>query len=254
MTRRRLPLVSPFGPPAVVDAVQRTTVEALAASRTAEAAIALAVDATSWAEEATRAVKERIPPSREQACAAGCAYCCHVKVLVTAPEALAVAALLRDKLSPAELDRVRARVVATNRKTRGMSTELRARAKIPCPLLEDSRCLAYEARPVACWGANSFDAAACAQGFEHPEQDVGIPIYKPQGQIADAVRSGLANGLGESGLDAQLLELDAALAIALGQPAAGREWARGRPTFAPAHDREFAALLGAQDEEKARRR
>lgn len=250
MAQRRLPLLSPFGPSAVVQAVQQVTVAALGDARSAEAAIALAEDATSWAEDATASVRERIPSSRGSACAEGCAYCCHIKVLVTAPEALAVAAHLRATLSPLALERLRERVVKAHRKTRGMSTEQRARARVPCPVLEDGRCLAYAARPLACWGANSQDVGACAQGFAHPEQDLSVPIYKPQGQIADAVRSGLANGLGQSGLDAHLLELVAALAIAFAQPAAGREWALGKPTFAPAHDREFAELLGAQARER----
>jgi hypothetical protein len=245
MPRRTLPLVSPFGPAMVVDAATQATMETFRAQRSGKAAIELAGEAGAWAETLGEEVKARLPPSRPIACVEGCAHCCHVKVLVTVPEVLHLVAALRASLDAAALEQLRARVVASHRKTRGMSTEQRALARLPCPLLEGARCLAYDARPLACRGASSLDATACARAFDHPDEDVGIPIYKPQGQMTDALRSGLANGIAQSGLDPRLLELGAALMIALQQRTAGDEWASGRAAFAGAVDREFAELMRA---------
>ena len=73
-----------------------------AAVPTVAGAAQSADDAFALYEEALRQVEARIPPSK-LACRDGCAYCCHLKVIVTPAEALRLGRVLRAKLSADEL-------------------------------------------------------------------------------------------------------------------------------------------------------
>ncbi len=242
MARRRLPIASPFGPTDVVRAVSEATAEILAGASVAATRDA-GESAVAWVDELCAAIQQRIPVPRPHACASGCAFCCHLKVLVTAPEVLGLAAHLRATLAKEALDAVRARVKAVDARTHGLSMDARAGLRQPCPLLEDGRCVGYEARPASCRGANSFDAAACEAGFSG--QDVPVPLYKPQQQIAEAVRGGVSNGAMMCGLDGRPLELVAALRVALENAGAADAWTRGRPVFERALDAEADAMIRA---------
>jgi Fe-S-cluster containining protein len=237
--KRKLPLAPSFGPPAIVQAVEQAAVAIFAEGRGADGAVELGAEAGAWADDLTDEVRARLPPARALACAEGCAHCCHLKVLATPPEVLRLVAHLRATRSKEELQPIRERVAEADRKTRGLTAAERAAERLPCPLLEDGRCIAYEARPLACRGINSFDARACERTLDHPEEAVPLPLYQPQVQIADAVRTGVAVGAGRSTLDGRLLELNAGLRIALEDSGAGKVWVRGKNSFAPARDREI---------------
>ena len=116
-------------------------------ARTESTAVGVGHDVGRWFDEVMVLAPAAPSPS---ACRAGCAFCCHLKVSLSPPEAIALIDHLRRHLSTAELATLRARVVATDKRTHGITAEARARARIPCPLLQDSQCIAYEARPTAC--------------------------------------------------------------------------------------------------------
>lgn len=236
--KRTLPVLGRLNEAAIADAVRRE-LGALLLSRTT--ASELAACAFDLYEQALAQVEAKIPPSRARACAEGCAYCCHLKVAVNALEALHVAAHLRATLDAPALAAVRARVELADRQTRGRSTAERVGAKLPCPLLgEHSRCLAYEARPAACAGANSYDAARCKAGFESASGDVDIEYYGLQPRVAAAARAGASAALFDRALDGRVLELNAALSLALADADLERRWFRGEPVFEPAVDPEAA--------------
>ena len=214
-----------------------------AGGRAVARALEVAENTEAWTDELTEAVMKRLPPSAPFACQKGCAFCCNLKVLVTAPEVIRIAEYLRTHRSEAELTELRDRLIATDTKTHGMSTDQRAHAQIACPLLVDGACSVYEARPLVCRGGNSYSAEACEQANAGADKDVPIPLYQPQMQNSDIMRSAIFNGAGRSGLDGRIVELIAALRIALEKPNASKEWSRGKPAFAGALDAEFEAKI-----------
>jgi hypothetical protein len=243
MPHRKLPIAPKFGPADVVRVVGETS-ESVLAEGTPAATRDAGASAVAWVDELVTAVQARLPMPRAQACDVGCAYCCHLKVLVSAPEVLALAAHLGEALAPDVLDALRARVAAADAKTHGLSIDERTALRQPCPLLDEAgKCLGYAARPASCRGANSFDAAACEAAFRGAE--AAIPLYKPQHQIAEAVRVGLAGGAMARGLDGRPLELVAALRVALGAKGVAEAWTRGQPVFEPALDAEADAMIRA---------
>lgn len=81
-------------------------------------------------------------------CKTGCANCCHHPFLITLVEGILLYRWLsaHGRWSPS----LRKRVERTRDKTLGLSFEVWLLGNIPCPLLEERKCVAYEARPLHC--------------------------------------------------------------------------------------------------------
>ncbi len=189
--------------------------------------------------ELARAALAREPPSRPIACAKGCSHCCYSKVVITAPEALRIAAHLRSTLDPDALAAVLARLVAVDDRTRGLTRARRFEAKIPCPLLaDDGSCSVHAVRPITCAGWTSLDAGACERHFAAEIEEKSAPVYALGYEISGAILAGLSQACTDVGLDGALLELTAAARIALARPTAGERWRRRLPVFALARDAE----------------
>jgi Fe-S-cluster containining protein len=110
----------------------------------------------------------------ECACAAGCAFCCHLPVLVAPLEAdlLAEAAL--------RLPEVRARVESPTRR---------------CAFLGgDDRCMAYDVRPLRCRAHTSSDRAICERVHEGELPLASVPGDPWLRLSAEAIRRGLGEG------------------------------------------------------------
>jgi hypothetical protein len=167
------------------------------------------------------------------ACRAGCSHCCHVQVGVSPPEIFRLAAFIRERFTPEQLAALRARLAALDNVTRGMSVQERAESRLPCALLVEDRCSAHPARPLACMGWNSLDAQECRNHLEGNTL-TPIPYFTPQCDVIDGAQAGLWKGLDETRHRPELLELTAALRIALDTPNAPTRWAGGEPIFAPA--------------------
>lgn len=201
-----------------------------------EGVLAAAVAASERAAELTRAALAREPPAVPIACRKGCAPCCVSKVAVVAPEVLRLAAHLRATRSEDELTALLTRVRAADERTRGLDRRERALASVPCPLLEEDACSVHEVRPLLCRGWTSLDADACAQHFADPANAAVPPAYAPGYELASAVLAGLGAAARDAGLSGQLLELNAALRIALERPGAMVRWLSRLPVFATARD------------------
>jgi Fe-S-cluster containining protein len=175
------------------------------------------------------------PPGEEPACRAGCAWCCHVQVAVSAPEAIRVAEHIRRAFSPELAADLTRRVAELDAATRGLDPDARVATRLPCALLVDDRCAVYPVRPLLCRAWHSLDARACEANYREPDR-VPAPFGELRRGLAAHVALGLDDaiwdvGLGEAGVD---LDLTAALRIALEVPDSAARWLAGEPVFAPA--------------------
>lgn len=152
--------------------------------------------------------KRRRLPIAEVACAAGCAHCCKLHVSISAPEAIVLAAFLRDTRPPREVDAILARLDA----------------RPTCPLLVNDQCIAYPVRPLPCAAANSLDAEACARGGEIPIDGLKLGAIR-------ATQIGLSVAAMARGLDFDRYELRGALRVALTTPDAAERWLAGERLF-----------------------
>ncbi len=193
-----------------------------------EESVAGAVD---FAERLSEFQREASPPERPIDCKEGCAWCCHFPVAVSAAEVIRIGEHLRASRSPEQLATLRSRAIEADERRRG--GDARARTSTPCPLLENGRCIAYDVRPLSCRGCNSFDARACERHYWSGRGT--MPVHAAQHEIHSSVFAGLIHGLRDAALDAQPLELVAALRVALERPDAASRWLKGASAFEGAY-------------------
>ena len=130
---------------------------------------------------------------KQQACAAGCSWCCHQIVAITAAELDLVAEAVAAKPSEARAAiATRAREAAA--KGAGLDQRQWWAARIRCPLLEDDGlCGIHAARPLPCRAHNSADAGTCRRSFEG--EAVRTPVLAAQQGIWAHAQTGLAEAL-----------------------------------------------------------
>lgn len=166
---------------------------------------------------------------RSFACAAGCSFCCHLYVDVTALEAVAISALLADGSHEPQ----RRALTSAVAQVQGLTADARRAARIPCVLLAGDVCTVYDVRPTACRALYSTDARACEQALLAPAGAPLPPIRSPAvpRALADTVAAGINAALAEAGLQSGLFELTAALAALGGGPDTFERWLAGEQVF-----------------------
>jgi len=175
-------------------------------------------------EFATRSARllRVLPAQRQLACEAGCNHCCKQQISVTALEVLELAKFLRNERSPEALALLIERTRETADAVRGR-TAAQQRGTL-CPLNQDGLCTAYEARPMLCRGATSFDREACKSGAP-------VPTYAEVWDAAQTLQERLDHAAVQICGRKEILELHNALLIALELPDAESRWRRGEPVF-----------------------
>lgn len=230
-------------------ATANTAFGLLRQERSTSAAVHLGKKAMEATSTLTKSLLDRAPAGA-LACRQGCAHCCHQRVGVTVPEALAIVATLVATRSAAELRRLHQRVDSAYRATRGLTRDERHSPAHACPLLEDELCSIYEVRPLSCRGVHSLDEQACKSKLHDREQRAayergdlpGHSFVEPV-RAVHAISAGLQLGLHEGfGLDMRPLDLTAALHLLLNEALRceaaaelAQRWLDGLPAFADAH-------------------
>jgi Fe-S-cluster containining protein len=202
-------------------------------------------DLVKLAEQFVEGVKTQNPPASPIVCRSGCSHCCYYRVHITPLEVLCLLQHIRTRFSDLELTALRHRVEEADGVTRGMSDEERGRAQIACPLLVDNRCAAYEARPLECRGYASTNVDACRQAFF--DYDAwNVPLYLPRYSFFKSIQAGIGAAAIDAGRPFEILELTAALRIALEDPTAVSRWLAGENSFQaaalPPTDPEYLAF------------
>ena len=206
----------------------RARVDGQLGAGVATAVVCAAIDALIALGEADAAAGDS-----RTACSKGCSYCCHMRVVVTAPEVLRIAAFIEETFSVEEREALARRVAATDEQARGMSDEAWGAARLPCPLLVADECSVYPVRPLDCRAYNSCSVAACRDAFES-YADWDVPVDAEHQSFYKSVQAGLLQALAGSGRPASLLELTAALRVILEDPDAILRWCAGENVFAAA--------------------
>lgn len=154
---------------------------------------------------------------------------------VTAPEALTIAAYLRKNCSPNERQRIFEMAAENAKQIASRQPGETAAPPLPCPLQGGGHvCCVYESRPLRCRILHAMDIAKHLGG--HDESTAGSPsrISAETGHeqtVAEGIEIGVTRALKSAGVDANVYELNSALATALEQPDAAERWARGEAVF-----------------------
>jgi Fe-S-cluster containining protein len=213
------------------DGAEQLAQNRLSGERTGQAVVQLAVDLEEGAARAMLPLARQAELERVVECPENG----QGTIGVTVPEALALAAHLRKTKSKAELEQIYELAVESSK-----DLALGARAgfaplKVPCTLEgEDGVCRAFEARPLGC---RPFHAGSVALGMgsrdaNAPGSEKAAPGQERHEQtVAHGIELGLARALKSAGLDANVYELNSALARALQSPDAAARYAKGENVF-----------------------
>lgn len=163
------------------------------------------------------------------ACRAGCAFCCHLRVMVFPHEAIALFRHLGSRLAREQADRVRARVLENAAHVDKQKREGRVPTNMACAFLVDGKCAAYEARPAACSGFHSLSREKCEEAYQNggssPE---GTPVLQSLRYVAAALDDGVEQALVAAGLSRTRIELHTAVAALIRNPSLISRWRSGR--------------------------
>jgi len=210
---------------------ERLANERLAGKRTGKTATQLAAEVETGAMHAM--LPTAAPAELERIIA--CPEAGQGMIGVTAPEALSIADFLRKNRSRDEQQRIyemaleNARIIAARKHDEND-------APVPaCPLSGPGHvCCTYGARPLRC---RPLHAISIAKDLERGRtQGAGLQAVAPgdaghEQTVAQGIELGVTRALKSAGLDADVYEINSALATALGTPNAAERWAGGENIF-----------------------
>jgi Fe-S-cluster containining protein len=175
-------------------------------------------------------------------CQAGCTYCCHYHVMVSATEVFAVAEAI-GKLPAATRAVITARVHETAARTKNMGREVYIRTNVECAMLLDGKCSVYAARPIACRGHHSADVAVCKETHDNVHSDALAPKDYQREVAFRAFDHAQLLANYQASVDTTKYELHAALCTALSNPTSFKRWKAGKSAFPDVVDKTTLAEM-----------
>ncbi|MET0028755.1 MAG: YkgJ family cysteine cluster protein [Candidatus Thiodiazotropha sp.] len=202
----------------------------------------LALAFTSYEGNAERHARD-LP---EPACQKGCATCCSIRVVATAPEVLLVARYLRANESGLRAQGVHLtkRLAKANEVTRDQDEAARVRLRRRCPFIHKGVCMIYAARPLACRSHLSYDRQACVDAAAGRIDE--IPHSPPHLQIRGLIQNALQSALRDADYPWASYEINHAVQLALENPQAEQQWLAGEDVFIAARVKDISFAEMAQ--------
>jgi Fe-S-cluster containining protein len=174
----------------------------------------------------------------ELACHGGCASCCTIRVAATAPEILLIASVVRAFGEEMQTE-LRQRIRAADKTTMQLDEQSRMAAGYLCPFIDNSLCLIYAVRPLACRGHASYDEQACIDALAGKPSE--IPISLTHMTVRSLVQNSMQSALRDHGFAWGIYELNQALQIALTNETCEVAWVAGDDVFQAASINDVSA-------------
>ena len=108
-------------------------------------------------------------------CTHGCEWCCYQPVFALNYELDYLKNFVVTRFDRQKQKAIQNRAGERKKKLDGLKKEEFLNSKFPCPLLEKSLCMAYEARPMACRIYLSTKLKTCLNFYKHPEDKNNYP-------------------------------------------------------------------------------
>ena len=194
------------------DAGDTLTRDALRGGITLTSVVAVAADLARYADEAHAVIHEEYQPRLH--CRDNCWYCCcKPNVLASVPELVRILDPIESTFGVEALSALRERGRRYAAQMKGRRLDEPVNESVPCPLLVDGRCSVYDIRPLVCRGYNSTDVDACRRA--HGDVSALVPIFAILKDVTDGATVGSAQRLAATGVNQSVVDLGAALNIAL---------------------------------------
>lgn len=144
-------------------------------------------------------------PEFKPECKAGCSFCCSVRVEVSDPEALAIAAHVQGLQQSLKTGLIEKLLLQRARQYAEPATPKR----IACAFLESDLCAIYAIRPSVCRKAHSLSAKACEDHAPEIPQSLEVLLS------CEVITAGAKEAFLQNGLSCEDNELSVAVLAAL---------------------------------------
>jgi len=214
------------------DRVKALVAGTLSCGRNEAAALSLASQVLSLADQLISFFESENHLPHPIACREGCGFCCFNQVEVTPLEALIIGRHVAQNFSREEQDRLMKQVKRSLTLKAGKSKKeiARLRHKLPCPLLQDRSCSIYSVRPLVCRAMHAFTSGACEAELKGGKLGPG-EYYAHRYEFVWSISSGVQNGIREAGCQTGVLDLPQALHDFFSRENPVERWAGGEEVF-----------------------
>ncbi|MCA1786376.1 MAG: YkgJ family cysteine cluster protein [Desulfotignum sp.] len=174
-----------------------------------------------------------VPLPRETACKSGCAWCCHLRVGVSIPEALVIFHEINARSTADGLAFLKHRILTTSAKGDTLDEAFWRSTRCPCPFLDlegTCQCLIYGLRPFSCRAFHSLDDAVCRRGYDQGIE-IQVPCFPLYRASVDLYSSVLIQVAAQKGLASFQVGLVRALEILFQDDTASDRWLLGEDVF-----------------------
>jgi Fe-S-cluster containining protein len=218
-------------PRATAQFIFDVTVSALKSSTDGDACTSLVAKADRSIDATFDQLRKKGAPI---ACKSGCSFCCHLRVTVTAPEAIALFRYLRSEIPASLAPEIERRLLENADRIARMTEQQHLATNVQCAFLVNGACSAYRARPLACALHHSLNVDACERLYENPaDLSVGVRKLKVIEDSMAATHAGMKQALQGLGLSDQPMELNTAVAAVLRDESLIAAWRSGLPLLEP---------------------
>lgn len=213
----------------------RTALGVIRLGFTPERAVELAELAHQRADVAVERLLQKDNPFQiaMPVCAEGCAHCCNQSVPVCGPEALWVAAHIRETRTPAEIEALIPVLEAAIERNE-THDKAGAHRGNPCAFLDTVKqsCTIHTVRPGPCRAFNSVDVALCIRVFTEERGGTQIELNPVQHRNLQQSWLGIIAGLRMANLEYRVVDIAASTLLLLRDPDAAVRWTKGEHVFA----------------------
>jgi Fe-S-cluster containining protein len=216
----------------LADRVKALVAGTLRGGRDGAAALGLASQAFSLADQLIDYFESENQLPHPIACREGCNFCCYNQVEVTPLEALSIGHHVGENFSPEDREALITRVSRGLALKAGKGTKelARLRQQFPCPLLMNGRCSIYPVRPLVCRAMHTFEARACEDELRGGKLGPG-QYYAHRYEFVWSISAGLQNGCREVRGQTGVLDLTRALQDFFSREDAVERWINGEEVF-----------------------
>ncbi len=166
-------------------------------------------------------------------CRKGCNWCCYQPIFGVAHEFHYLWKFIELNMGEDERKSILQRAFDNYQKRGRLSQDKLLKSKLPCPLLKDGTCSAYQARPMACRIYLSMSESSCKKYHDQPEDENNYPaLLEFPLRAGQMMNEGFSEGLKPAGLtnNEYLMEEGLLVAHNNGEPFEGTEL-KNHPLF-----------------------
>ncbi|MBL7110972.1 MAG: hypothetical protein ISS19_03405 [Bacteroidales bacterium] len=177
-------------------------------------------------------IQRCLKENRTVECKKGCYLCCCQAVLVLPYEIHYLFRFMKDNVNKKDLSYILTRAKEKDETTSKMKAQEFLHFKSPCPLLENGKCLAYDARPMACRTYISSRVDGCIEEYHNP-MDVEIfpDLYEFTIRAGRMINEGICNYLFENNIPSPEWPIESGLLTAFEDNEAFDKWLSGENIF-----------------------